>query len=662
MRVALVTWRFPEPTEPFIVRKVAALVERGIEVVVFANALATGADADPPALRAVRDEVEVRTVAARTGWRSARSPLLTAPADVVHFEHAGVALSHRHLLPHLAAPSVVTCRGSTVRVDVLRRPGLQLALGEVFAAVDRVHCVSTELAERCRELGARADQLLVAPTGVDLSLFTPRTGPPRPEGLAVRLVSIGRLHWVKGYEHAVQAVRLLRDRGHRVSYTIAGADEGAESAIRLAVRDLGLEDAVTLVGHLPPERVHDLLVASDVFLLPSLSEGASGATMQAMATGLPVVVTDVGGMREVVRDGVHGRVVPSRDPQALASAVEELLEPSVRRAMGSRALDEARARFDDDVLIDRHVEVYRELVRAAGEPMTARPVSPAPAPDGHDLVSVVLVAHDAADTIDDQLRALSFQRHSGPWEVVVVDNRSTDGTRERALAWADRLPGLRVVDAPDRAGIGYARNVGVRAARGAHIVMCDADDVVAPGWLAELATALAQHPLVVGPLERSLLMPGSDEDAVVDAEAQWYGTYRRKFLTGNCGFHRDVHDAVGGFDESLPRGSDVDFGWRAMDRGFGLTFVGGAVVHYRARSRPSAVFRQALVDGQVRHALAARHRKTGLTAPSPREVVDRHRSLLRALRPALRSRPGRVAWLYEAGNLVGAFGQRGSRP
>src|SRR6059058_4106784 len=103
------------------------------------------------------------------------------------------------------------------------------------------------------------------------------------------------------------------------------------------------------------------------------------------------------------------------------------------------------------------------------------------------LVSVVVPAYNCADTIDVQLAALAEQDYDGRWEVVVVDNRSTDDTADRARRWSDRLPGLRVVDASERQGVSHARNRGIEEARGDLIAICDADDQVQPGCLTAMA-------------------------------------------------------------------------------------------------------------------------------------------------------------------------------
>jgi glycosyltransferase involved in cell wall biosynthesis len=114
-------------------------------------------------------------------------------------------------------------------------------------------------------------------------------------------------------------------------------------------------------------------------------------------------------------------------------------------------------------------------------------------------LSVVIPARNAADTIGVQLESLVRQRFDRPWEVVVVDNGSTDGTRAAVESFADRLPGLRIVDASERQGIGYARNRGVEAACGRLIAYCDADDAVSEGSLWRCS-----HPPRPRPPERGL--------------------------------------------------------------------------------------------------------------------------------------------------------------
>jgi glycosyltransferase involved in cell wall biosynthesis len=570
VKVAMVTWTFPEYGEPYTIDHLVGLVERGIDCEV----LTVKVVADAPVPRGLQGRVVIRAAGSRVRtWGPHRCALTDTSADVIHFQHVGVALQFQSVLSQIHAPKVVSCRGSDVLVQSIDEPWVVERLRYVFPRVDRIHCVSNDLADRCASFGARPDQLFVGRTGANLDIFSRQAPGIRPESVGLRLISVARLHWVKGFEYAVQAVRLLRESGQNVTYTIVGPDYGATAAIRLAIHDYGLDDVVKIAGRLPPPGVRDMLAGADVFIQPSLSEGTPIAVMEAMAMALPVVVTDVGGAQEIVEDGVHGHVVPSRDPAAIAVAVGKLLSGAVRRRMGDAAAEHARRNFDHDVEVDRLVGVFESLVSQEAS-RSALPIRA-----GGDLLTVVVVACNAGATIDDQLRALSFQHYEGRWEVVIVDNGSADDTRSRALAWRDRLPGLRVVDASSAIPIGQARNIGVRAARGGHVVMCDADEVVAPGWLSAFAQALRTYPLVFGAFELSTLAPPGVDREVNDAPPG---------LTSNCGFQRGVFDRVGGFDGELRGGDDPGCGWPAASAEHEPHFVAEAVVHCRPRAQLSA--------------------------------------------------------------------------
>ena len=127
---------------------------------------------------------------------------------------------------------------------------------------------------------------------------------------------------------------------------------------------------------------------------------------------------------------------------------------------------------------------------------------PAPRLDDPVELSVVIPVRDAAAVVPDQLGALRAQRWEGHWEVVVaLDAGSADATADVVGRYADGWPRLRIVDAPPGGGPGSARNVGAAAAAGSALAFCDADDVVAPGWVAAMGDALRHHEFVTGPLE-----------------------------------------------------------------------------------------------------------------------------------------------------------------
>lgn len=204
-------------------------------------------------------------------------------------------------------------------------------------------------------------------------------------------------------------------------------------------------------------------------------------------------------------------------------------------------------------------------------------------------MSVVIPARDAAATLAAQLESLDAQHYDGDWEVIVADNGSVDGTPSIAADWAQRSSRFRVVDASQHPGPNHARNVGAAAARFDRIAFVDADDTVAPGWLAAMAQALECHPCVGGGVQPS----GDTGPRRLPAPTEVSLGFLPAPLGANCGCRAEVVHTIGGFDEAFVDGADdVEFFWRAQLAGFGLGYAPHAVVHYRLRSTSAERHRQ----------------------------------------------------------------------
>ena len=375
MRLTLITGTFPLRSQAFIVNKAVGLMGRGHDVTVVATR--RGDHAPPPGLhveyldaaglargglRAVRvggAGGAVRLVRGRDRDRGRRRladaarhlALSSYRADVVHFEWATKAAAFVDVIGALDCPVATSCRGTDVRVLAPTDPEFAARLSRAFEAVDGIHCVSGAVAAAAATAGAPSTKIRVVRPAVDPAAFRPPAGgrAAAPVGVPVHLASVGRLHWVKGYEYAFLALRRILDSGVAARYSILGPYDEATAAARLAIGDLGLDEHVDLLGPGDPDQVRRLLAGADVFLLPSLSEGLSNAALEAMATGLPVVATDVGGMAEALSNGTEGFLVPSRDPAALADAVCELALDGVRRLkMGASARARVLAEFGLD--------------------------------------------------------------------------------------------------------------------------------------------------------------------------------------------------------------------------------------------------------------------------------------------------------------------------
>ena len=256
------------------------------------------------------------------------------------------------------------------------------------------------------------------------------------------------------------------------------------------------------------------------------------------------------------------------------------------------------------------------------------------------MISVVIPALNAADTIEDQLDALARQRFDGAFEVIVADNGSTDRTRALVDTWHGKLPGLRVVDAAARPGSASARNVGVRAATGTAIAFCDADDVVTEGWLAALAEALEDAPLVAG--WRDLQDVGGQLFRPAGRREPYLG-----FLpyADSCSMavDRAAFESVGGFAEEMMRSSDVDLSWRLQLAGHNMIEAPAALVHKRAPTKRRERVRQAYKWGRAEPMLYIRHRAAGLRRPSVGSMLH-DLALIAATTPMLWHPRARAVW------------------
>jgi len=271
-------------------------------------------------------------------------------------------------------------------------------------------------------------------------------------------------------------------------------------------------------------------------------------------------------------------------------------------------------------------------------------------------LSVVIPALNAADVLGEQLQALTAQGWTEGWEVVVaVDERSTDGTADAVRRYAAGPVPVRIVAAPPGCGPAASRNVGAAASAGTALAFCDADDIVATGWLAAMGDALRTHDFVTGPLELDRLNPSW----AVEARGRSFADRRPVFeglfpyaSSCNVGLRRELFDRVGGFDPAWSVGEDLELSLRLWLAGAVLHFEPAAVVHYRYRPTLRSTYHQARAYGRVRPVLAERLREAG--RPAPQRVAGlrnwawlaRHLSLIRE--PA-----GRARWLWVAGQRLG---------
>ena len=403
MKLAYVLGEFPSLSETFILREMLELRRRGFELRVFALVDSRGKRQTPsdvvreeasplsagvcyrPAFLSVESLGAVRHFAVRHPGRLARAIGQTVAANAGHpfallrclrnvptaavFAREALRFGVTHAHAHFASMPADVARMmsalmacdfsiSAHAADIHLQPARLLAR-KVRAARFVAVCTNYGAGEITRRVGGEAANLRVIPHGV----------PACERGAAERgplIVAVGRLQPKKGLATLVEACRILRDRGTVCRCVIAG--EGPERLrLEQAIMRGRLGDAVQLVGALSQAQVAALLREARVFALPCTTapdgdrDGLPNAILEAMAAGVPVVATPVGGIREAIEDGRTGLLVPPDDAGALADRLEELLKNErLCRTLSSSGRALVVERFD----LERNVARLAELFEA----------------------------------------------------------------------------------------------------------------------------------------------------------------------------------------------------------------------------------------------------------------------------------------------------------
>jgi glycosyltransferase involved in cell wall biosynthesis len=172
---------------------------------------------------------------------------------------------------------------------------------------------------------------------------------------------IGRISYEKGHTYLIQAMPKILDRFPTTRLLIVGSGP-AETALRELVDTLKLSHCVEFTGYIPHSSIFAQWSRMDIAIVPSLNDARPIVALEAMVMGLPVVGTDMGGISEVVLDGKTGLIIPSRNANALAQAIQYLLSyPREAIAMGQRGRQRAFQEFHPARFIEAHERIYEHL-------------------------------------------------------------------------------------------------------------------------------------------------------------------------------------------------------------------------------------------------------------------------------------------------------------
>ena len=265
-------------------------------------------------------------------------------------------------------PLVVSAWGSDVLIDpeksIMKRRLVKYALKRA----DLITCNGRNLEVAIGELGGKAERTHIVYHGVDTKKFTPASNgnnilEERFGGSQLWVINIRGFKPVYDMETFIRAMPLVLKQIHSVKFIIAGVGERKDYFIKLSKR-MNVFDSIEFVGLIPHDELPQYLASSDVYVSTSLSDGMALSTMEAMACGLPLVVTDVGDNRNWITEGENGFLVSTRESGMIAEKLVYLLQhPEVRKQFGKASRKVVENKGDYYREMAKMGDIYKELTR-----------------------------------------------------------------------------------------------------------------------------------------------------------------------------------------------------------------------------------------------------------------------------------------------------------
>jgi len=278
--------------------------------------------------------------------------------QLVHFSYSAIGVTYNEEISVLQKKGIkflVSCRGTSDNIKPYIVSGRKEKLVRLFQQIDLVHCVSQEMLSRMvRDFGLEEEKGFVNRPAIDIEKFGFRSEKISSDKTII--ISTGRLEYVKGFVFAFLGIQQLVEEGIGVEYRIIGGGK-EEEYLRFLIQRLGLENSVKLLGPLSPDKVGLELADADIYLSSSLSEGISNAVLEAMAIGLPLISTNVGGMPEVIEDGITGLLVEPYAPEQIADAIKRYIDDPMLK---DKFIIKARVRVEKEYSFERLIQVFDE--------------------------------------------------------------------------------------------------------------------------------------------------------------------------------------------------------------------------------------------------------------------------------------------------------------
>ncbi len=397
----------------------------------------------------------------------------------------------------LDIPRGVTCYGDHVLDDYALKV-LPFHLVQCTLVIATSKQIKEELLSVAT--GLNPNHILVKPGANSAAQFPEFVHREPRKGQAYSVVSVLGMEPERGLLYLAEAAKILKDRNEKIEFQLLKGAMSKDSLEELerAIRQLDISDVIHLKGVLSEadtkklfEEAHLLVVAS-VQTDPGEIDEVPASMLEGMASGLPVVATDVGPVAEAVEHGRDGIIVSQYDPLALANAISGLIRDPERRVwLGQNAARKIRSDYDVTV----YERAFQERLSMLLVSTKARRAIMAETGD-KPLVSVILSVFNAEEFIQDAIESVFHQTYSN-WELLLVDHGSTDRSAELARDYLLKCPEkIRFVeyDNQENRGIGARRNFGIRNAKGEYLAFLDCDDYWFPDKLEKQVAIMESQP------------------------------------------------------------------------------------------------------------------------------------------------------------------------
>ncbi|MGC8935052.1 MAG: glycosyltransferase family 4 protein [Thermoproteota archaeon] len=301
--------------------------------------------------------------------------------DIIHTQHLGFNFLAGIQIKWLVGGALIaTSHG--IEVDLIQNPNyhpqtafdvnLARRLVQTCVYADHIISVSSFITKKFHEkFTIPYDKISTIPNGVDTNMFNPRVN-----GNKVRsryristtdklIMFAGRLAYEKGLDTLIEAVSIVRKSISNIKLMLVGSADPPEMKERLATlaKEKGIGDVTVFTDFIPHDKMPYYYAAADVCALPSRAEAFGISALEAMATGKPVVASEVGGIPEVVKNGLTGKLVKPESPKELADALLELLSDEQKiRKIGYNARRVAENEFSWEVIAKKTEEIYRKTL------------------------------------------------------------------------------------------------------------------------------------------------------------------------------------------------------------------------------------------------------------------------------------------------------------